>query len=373
MRLALETVLEEQVREMVGAGRWERLGRGVRKDQRNGTYLRRLLSSLGWIDVNMPRTREQGSPVDVIGRYRRRTGEVDQAVVAAYVQGVSTRKMGRVTTALLGDEVKRSTVSRVTKALEEQVEDLRRARLDEPFAYVYLDATFLDARWARSVENVSALVAYGVGADGHRRLLGVSIGAEESESSWADLLAQLVDRGLHGVRLVIADAHAGLVAAARKAFPEAKLQRCTVHLARNVLAKAPRRLWKRLGRELRRVFTAESTQEARKRLTAFRHALGAQVPEALACLEDGFTAATQFFSFPKAHWRRIRSTNGLERLHGEVKRRIRSVGAFPDRASALRLVIAVAVQTTTTWGSRRYLDMTLLDGKAHAEEEVEAA
>jgi transposase-like protein len=189
----------------------------------------------------------------------------------------------------------------------------------------------------------------------------VTIGPRESEDGWADLLQQLVDRGLRGVRLVVADGHAGLAAAVRHKLPEARLQRCIVHLERNAFAKAPRRLWKRLGRELRHLFDAPSLVDARKRLAALKAGLGVQLPEAIATVEAGFAAATQFYAFPKAHWLRIRSTNGLERLHGEIKRRIRAVGAFPDRASALRLVTVVAIRTTTVWADRRYLDMSLLD------------
>jgi putative transposase len=229
---------------------------------------------------------------------------------------------------------------------------------------LYLDATFLDARWARTVENVSALVAYAVGKDGHRKLLGISIGAQESEASWSELLAQLVERGLSGVQLVIADAHAGLAAAARKHLPEARQQRCTVHLERNVLAKTPQRLRGRMAREVSRIFDSPSLADAKARLEQLKLGLGKQLPEAMDCLESGFAAATQFYAFPKSHWRRIRSTNGLERLHGEIKRRIRGVGAFPDRASALRLIIAVTVQTTTIWSDRRYLDMNQEQSKA---------
>jgi hypothetical protein len=147
--------------------------------------------------------------------------------------------------------VSRSTVSRVTKSLEERVEAAQRAHRRE-VPYLYLDATFLDARWARTVENVSALVAYGVGQDGHRKLLGISIGSEESEASWSELLAQLIERGLSGVQLVIADAHGGLAAAARKHLPEARQQRCTVHLERNVLSKTPQ-LRGRMTREVSRI------------------------------------------------------------------------------------------------------------------------
>ncbi|AEI68516.1 transposase mutator type [Corallococcus macrosporus] len=297
----------------------------------------------------------------MLGRYRRRTEEVDDAITTAYVQGVSTRKVGKVTQALLGEGVGRSTVSRVTKVLEGKVEGLRKAHLEQPFPYVYLDATFLDARWARAVENISALVAYGVGEDGHRHLLAVTLGPSESQASWGELLEQLVGRGLAGVRLVIADGHAGLEAAVRRLLPEARQQRCTVHLTRNVAAKVPQRVRQRVAREVSALFNAPSRKEARARLEAFKAGLGAQLPEAVACLEKGFAHATVFYDFPSAHWRRLRSTNGLERLHGEVKRRTRSVGAFPDRASALRLITTVALEVSSIWSDRRYLDMSLLN------------
>ena len=358
IRMTLEMMLEEEVRELVGAGRWQKAIE--RKDRRNGTYLRSLMTSMGHVDVAVPRTRESGSAGEVLGRYKRRTAELDDAITSAYVQGVSTRKMGKVTQALMSEDVSRSTVSRVTKSLEERVEALRKEPLTQSFPYLYLDATFLDARWARAVENVSALVAYGVGEDGHRQLLAITIGPSESKDSWADLLRQLLDRGLTGVKLVIADGHAGLAAAARQALPEAKLQRCTVHLTRNVLAKAPWRLRGRLGKETSAIFEAPNLKEARARMETLKAGLGKQVPEAMQCLDEGFVAGTQFFAFPKAHWKRLRSTNGLERLHGEVKRRIRSVGAFPDRASALRLITAVALEVSGVWDDRRYLDMSLL-------------
>jgi putative transposase len=368
VRLVIENVLQEEVRELVGARRYERLS--SRTDHRNGTYLRRLLTSMGLIEVAMPRARESGSPTQVIGRYRRRSAEVDRMVSTAYVEGVSTRDMSRVTEALMGEGISRSTVSRVTKVLGEQVDALRREPIEGPVPYLYLDGTFLDARWARKVENVAALVAYGVMTDGHRCLLGVTIGTEESEHSWGELLGQLVERGLSGVQLVIADDHRGLVQAVRHRLPEAARQRCIVHLERNVLTKVPHRLRGRVASQLRIIFQAPDLAEAKKRLRAFAAGLGQQVPEALRCLEAGFADATQYYSFPEEHRTRIRSTNGLERLHGEVKRRIRSIGAFPDRESALRLITAVALQTTRIWSDRRYLDMSLLKKEATATEVV---
>jgi len=366
IRVTLELILEEEIRALVGARRFERAAQRV--DHRNGTYLRRLMTSMGTVELAVPRARAGGAAgAEVIGRYKRRTDDLDEAIVSAYVHGASTRDVGKITEALMGEQVGRSTVSRVTKSLNEKVEELRNAPITEPSPYLFLDATFLDARWARTVENVSALVAYGIGLDGKRQLLAVTIGAEESEDSWSELLVQLTGRGLSGVQLVVADAHAGLARAVRKHLPEAPLQRCTVHLQRNVLTKAPQRLRSRLAKAVTHVFDAPSKAEAKKRAAALAGGLGKQVPEAMACLEAGFEAATHFYAFPREHWHRIRSTNGLERLHGEVKRRTRAVGAFPDRASALRLVTAVALQVTAIWSDRRYLDMSLLKAKEAVE------
>ena len=300
IRLTLEMVLEEELKAMVGARRFERVG--SRKGHRNGTYLRRLLTSLGQIDVTVPRSREGGSPADVMGRYQRRSEEVDAMMVEAYVSGVSQRKMGDVTEALMGERVGRSTVSRVAKRLDEGVQTLRSAPIEGAHPYLYLDATFLDARWARKVENVSALVAYAVGPDGHRRLLGITLGPEESENSWSELLEQLLERGLSGVQLVIADEHAGLAAAVRRFLPEVRRQRCTVHLQRNVLAKVPHRLRKRVAREVAAVFRAPGLAESKKRLAEITARWHKELPEAVNVLERGFTAATQFYAFPEPHW-----------------------------------------------------------------------
>jgi transposase-like protein len=366
IRVALELILEDEIRDLVGARKFERAG--GRLDHRNGTYLRRLMTSMGTVELSVPRARVSGAAGgEVLGRYKRRTQEVDDAIVSAYVQGASTRDIGRITEALMGEQVGRSTVSRVTKSLSEKVEQLRKAPIQGPIPYLFLDATFLDARWARKVENVSALVAYGIGLDGHRQLLAVTIGTEESEASWKDLLGQLIERGISGVQLVIADAHAGIAKAVRHLLPEVPQQRCTVHLLRNVIGKAPQRLRGRLAHEVANIFEAPSKAEAQKRVDALKASLGKQVPEAMACLEDGFAAATQFYAFPSEHWHRIRSTNGLERLNGEIKRRTRAIGAFPDRGSALRLVTAVALQVTAIWTERRYLDMSLLKAKEGTE------
>ncbi len=169
---------------MVGARKWERQAQRV--DSRNGTYLRRLITSMGVIDLEVPRAREGGSAgAAVIGRYKRRSVEIDDAMVSAYVHGASTRDVGQITEALMGEHVSKSAVSRAAKTLGTKVEEPRKAPIDRPIPYLFLDATSLDARWARTVENVSALVPYGIGLDGHRQLLAVTIGAEESRTRGA--------------------------------------------------------------------------------------------------------------------------------------------------------------------------------------------
>lgn len=358
VQATIQTVVDEELERLVGAGPYERSDQRV--DVRNGRYERHVVTTAGEVAVRVGRTRAGGAATAPLGRYARRQAEVDAAVTQAYVRGVSTRDMAGVTEALLGKQVGKSTVSRVTKRLEDQVEELRREPITERYAYLYLDATFVDARWARSVENVSALVAYGIGPDGKRRLLGIHMGVSESEASWTELLVELVERGLSGVKLIIRDEHAGLTSAARKVLPEAKQQRCTVHLTRNVMSNVPKRHQKRIGREVVKVLHADSLDDAKRQLKQFRLEFAAQFPEAVECLERGFDDATTYFAFPVAHRMRIRSTNGLERLHGEIKRRTRAIGAFPDRASALRLITAVALQVTSIWSDRVYLDMTLL-------------
>ena len=359
VKTALELVLEEELKNIIGAGRYARTASRV--DSRNGSFMRGLLTSLGHIEVDMPRSRNSGSPVDVIGRYERRLDEVDDTIVAAYVNGVSTRGMSKVTEALMGAEVGRSTVSRVTRSLEERIEGLRNRKIESKFPYLYLDATFTPARWARAVESISALVAYGVDEAGKRQLLAVEVGVAENEDSWSKLLAGLVERGLDGVKLVISDAHAGLWKAVRRYLPEVPHQRCVVHLMRNVGSHVKQALRGRVLGQVSSIFKAKGLDDAKKRLAKFEACWAKLLPEAVTCLKDGFAAASQFYSLPKAHWARIRSSNPLERLNRELKRRLRKIGAFPDRASALRLITAVALDVTEVWSKRQYLDMSLLD------------
>ena len=324
--------------------------------------MRGLLTSMGYLSIRMPRARKGGAPVDVLGAYKRRAAEVDEVIAGAYVNGVSTRSMTDLVEALTGSSLSSSTVSRVTKALEARVEELRTRPLELKFPYLVLDATYVKARWARKVESVPALIAYGVNENGMRELLAIEIGTEESATTWGNLLCGLIRRGLKGVRLVISDSHEGIWAAVREHLPEVPHQRCVVHLMRNVGSNVPHRLRGRVLGEVSDLFKSETLAQAKKALAEFKQRWSKELPEAVECLENGFKDATRFLAFPKEHHRRLRSTNGLERLNREIKRRTRSVDSFPDRASALRLITAVALAATESWSSRRYLDMSLFDG-----------
>lgn len=367
VKAVLESVLEEEVIALCGARKGERTP--GRKDFRNGSYLRQMLTSLGHIDVAVPRTRESGNgSAEILGRYKRRTEDMDALICESYVHGVSTRDMSELMEALCGRPVGKSTVSRVTKVLEEHVESLSKAPIEDDIPYLFLDATFINTRWARAVENVSALVAYGVSRKtGKRTLLAVTMGVTESEDSWTELLEQLIGRGIKGVKLVVADAHQGLSNAVRKLFPDVKQQRCTVHFMRNMLAKSPRRLQKRLANELKLIFKAKTLKEAKAIKKSFVARWHKELPELVACLEKGFTAATHFYAFPQKHHKKIRTTNGIERLHLEIKRRTKVIGSFPDRKSALRLITAVAINHAKNWEGRAYLDMSLLGDEVNQE------
>lgn len=358
-KAGLELVLEEVLREMVGAAKWAK-AKG-RSDSYNGSYLRGLLTSMGHIDVKMPRARKAGAPVHVIGAYKRRMAEVDEAITSAYVRGVSTRGMSSVVEALAGEGLSSSAVSRVTARLEAKVEELRTRKLEGRYPYVFLDGTHLKLRWARSVESVPVLIAYGVNEAGRRELLAVEVGTEECELVWGGVLGGLIERGLQGVLLVISDDHKGIKAAVRAHLPEVPHQRCVFHLNRNVGSHVTRRLRKRVQGEASAIFKSKDLDQAKKRLAQFETRWSKELPEAVKCLKDGFPAASRFFAFPAEHHQRIRTNNGLERLNREVKRRTKSIDSFPDRPSTLRLVVAVAVDAAQAWGRRRYVDTSLLD------------
>jgi len=277
----------------------------------------------------------------------------------AYVHGVSTRAVDDLVVAMGGSGISKSEVSRICAGLDETVGAFRTRRLDHTeFPYVYLDATYLHVRTAAAqVTSKAVVVATGVTADGRREILGLDVGDSEDEVFWRAFLTGLKKRGLGGVKLVISDQHAGLVAALRRAFQGASHQRCRVHFIRNLLAHVPKAQVEMVAAIFRTVFAQPDPESMALTWDQVRDQLAARFPKIGPLMDDAKAEVLAFNTFPRAHWRKIWSTNPLERLNKEIKRRARVVGIFPNEAAVIRLVGAVLADTHDEWQTdeRRYL------------------
>ncbi len=358
VQLVLQELIETEATEHIGAARYERSENRV--TERNGARPRLLATQAGDIELRIPKLRK-GSFFPSILEPRRR---IDQAlyavVVEAYVNGVSTRSVDDLVAALgVESGISKSEVSRICAGLDEVVGAFRTRRLDHiEFPYVYLDATYLHVRNATSqVTSMAVVIATGITATGEREVLGVDVGDSEDEVFWRGFLKSLRQRGLGGVRLVISDQHAGLVAALRRAFQGASHQRCRVHFARNLLALVPKSHQDMVAAVFRTIFAQPDPDTVSATWEQVRDQLGDRFPKIAVLMDDAKAEVLAFSGFPRAHWTKIWSTNPLERLNKEVKRRARVVGIFPNEAAVIRLVGAVLADVHDEWqaGDRRYL------------------
>ena len=358
VRLVLQELIEAEAADAIGAARYERTERRV--TERNGHRPRLLSTRAGDVELRIPKLRK-GSFMPSLLEPRRRIDKALHAVVMeAYVNGVSTRSVDDLVKALGADSgISKSEVSRICAELDETVEAFRGRPLDHAeFPYVFLDATYLKVRNSvGQVTSMAMVVASGVTEDGRREVLGCDIGDSEDGEFWQAFLASLRDRGLTGVRLVISDAHRGLNAAADRALQGAARQRCRVHFTRNLLARVPRTHQNMAAAILRTVFAqpdARSVHEAWDQVADQLAGLFPRTGEAMAAAKPEVLA---FADFPKAHWHKIWSTNPLERINKEIKRRSRVVGIFPNQAAAVRLVGAILADLHDEYqaADRRYL------------------
>jgi putative transposase len=362
VKALFEQILEEEMDQHLGAGRYQRTS--SRRGERNGRYKRALLSGVGQIrQLQVPRDREGSFRTELFERYRRLTGSVEEAVLEMYLQGVSTRKVAAVTEALSGKRVGKDAVSRITRQLQEQVQVWKERALEEEYPYLYLDATYLKANWGGKVVSVALLVAVGVSESGYRELLAVEVAVGEKAVAYQGLLRGLLDRGLRGVRLVISDDHEGIKAAVEAELPRAKWQRCVVHFERNVLGQVPAQAQAEVAGDLKEVFAVSRRETAEALAEAFMARWVKKFPKAIAVFERGIEEALVYLDFPREHHRRVRTTNGLERLFQEIKRRTRVIGVFPNEGSLTILTTAVGMRVTEEWAMRRYLTMELLDAQ----------
>lgn len=364
IKAILEQVMEEEMDLQIQARHRERTER--RLSQRNGHYRRGLTTQAGHIEqIRVPRAREMPFLTEVFERYRRMTGSMEGAVLEMYLQGVSTRKVEQITGKLSGVTVSKDVVSRIADRLNETLNEWRTRRLDAAYPYLYLDATYVKARWAGAVRDVALLVAVGVSEEGFREVLAVEVAPGERTEGYRGVLKGLIERGLTGVRLVVSDDHESIKSAVKVELPSAQWQRCVVHFERNVLSHVPQAEAKAVASDLKVIFHAARRETAEQLAAAFVERYGASYPKAVQALERGLSEALSYTSFPSSHHRLIRTTNGLERLFGEVKRRTRVVGVFPHERSAENLSTVVMLRVSEDWALRRYLDMEPLNELFH--------
>ena len=357
----LEQVMEEEMDAQLQAKHRERTEQ--RLGERNGHYGRGLTTTAGHIEqIRVPRAREMPFLTEVFERYRRMTGSLEEAVLEMYLQGVSTRKVEEITGKLSGTRISKDAVSRIAGRFDGVFAEWRTRQLDRErtYPYLYLDATYLKARWAGAVRDVALLVAVGVSDEGFREVLAVEAAVGERTETWRGLLQGLNERGLRGVRLVISDDHDAIKSAVKVELPGAAWQRCVVHLQRNVLGHVPQTEAATVAADLKVVFQAGRRETAETLAASFSERYATLYPKAVASLMRGLDEALTYTSFPSSHHRLIRTTNGVERVFLEVKRRTRVVGVFPNEQSAETLATAVLLRVSEDWAERRYLDMAPL-------------
>lgn len=352
----LNEVMKVERAHALGAGPYQRSD--DRKGHANGYKPRTIHTRIGPLTVEVPQTRGVEFYPSAPEKGIRSERALKLAVAEMYVQGVSTRKVAAITEQLCGLEVTSSQVSRAAAALDDELEKWRGRPIGEP-PYLILDARYEHVRHGGQVRSCAVLVAIGIDTAGKRSILGVSVSLSEAEAHWRDFLAGLQGRALHGVKLVVSDAHAGLEPALDARLTGVPWQRCQFHLVENAMAFVPKpAMRKAVVASLRAAFDAPDRPEAERQLEIAAKKYRATAPKLAEWLEANVPQGLAVFALPASHRRRLRTVNMLERLNKELKRRTRVAGLFPNEASALRLVSAVAMEISDEWETnRKYLTM----------------
>ena len=370
----LNRLLEAEQAEHLQALPYERTE--ARQGLRNGYRTRQMVTRLGQITLRVPRTRDGAFSTSMFRRFQRSERALQLSLVEMYVQGVSTRKVTKVTETLFGTEVSAATISNLSKDLDEEIAVWRDRPLEEAYPYLVVDAQYHKVREEGRVINRGVLTAVGVSETGHRRLLDFLIADSESELSWTELFRRLRRRGLKGVILVVSDDHSGLTAAITRCFDGARWQRCQFHFMRNVHKDVRKRDQAEVTDLLRWVYEARNEKDARARLASAVEQMSDRWPEVAEKLELEGEQTVAVYDLPRSHHRRLRTTNGLERFHEELRRRSRVVRIYPNRAALARLMGALIIEQDERWlTDKRYLNMTLLGELLNGEsgDEREAA
>lgn len=351
--LLIKLLMEHEVSQQIGAERYERTAE--RQTHRNGFRDGSWETRVGEIPLRIPKLRS-GSYYPSFLEPRRRAERALMAVIqTAYVEGVSTRKVDELVQALGLTGIDKSKVSRICQELDTAVTAFRERHLDAAYPYVWLDALYVKVRENHRIVSKAVVIAIGVRETGEREILGLEIGSSEEESFWTQFLRSLVARGLTGVELVISDAHQGLKTALTKVLHDVSWQRCRVHFMRNVLAHVPKVDKSMAAAAIRTIFAQPHAEAAHEQLAEVAKAMQTRWSAAAEVLLAGEDEVLTYMAFPRDHWRRIYSTNPLERLNREVKRRTDVVGIFPDSAAVIRLVGSILIEINDEWqAGRRY-------------------
>jgi putative transposase len=356
IRTTLQEVLEAEMTEALAAAKSERtVGR---HGYRSGYYGRSLITRVGKLELRIPQDRTGRFSTELFERYQRSERALVAALAEMYVQGVSTRKVKAITEELCGHSFSASSISTINKRLDQSLAQFAARPLHEAVPYLIVDARYERVREAGVIVSQAVLIAIGIDWDGRRQILGVELANRESRSSWRDFLRGLKARGLNGVELVVSDDHAGLKAAIREVLPEAVWQRCYVHFLRNALDYVPRKVDDDCLQELRWLYARRDLAEALNDLATWLARWAGKYPRLTAWVEENLEETLSFYRFPRQHHKHLKSTNMLERLNEEIKRRTLVVRIFPNAQSCLRLIRALAVETHENWlEQHRYLNM----------------
>jgi putative transposase len=355
----VQEALEGEMEEALGASKGERSQE--RRGYRSGYYPRGLITRVGKLELRVPQDRHGHFSTEIFERYQRSEKALVSALAEMYIQGVSTRKVKAITEELCGHAFSASTVSRINKSLDAELKRFAHRRLQQEYPYLVLDARYEKVRLDGIIQSQAVLVAIGINWEGRREVLGVELANRESRNSWREFLEGLKERGLRGVELVITDDHRGLKQALREVLSEAAWQRCYVHFLRNALDSLPRKADDDCLMELRWLYDRRSLEEAQRDLGQWLKRWSKRYPKLCAWVEENIEETFTYYRWPQAHHKHLKSTNMLERLNQELKRRTHVIRIFPNEASCLRLVRALAVEIHENWiEQHRYLNMELL-------------
>ena len=353
----LNQVLKAQVTEQISAEHYQRTE--DRKAYRNGSYPHQLTTRVGTITLHVPRLRDGKFSTDMFSRYQRSEQAFILAMLEMVINGVSTRKVSQITEELCGVEFSKSTVSELCKRLDPIVNAWNSRPLsDIRFPFMIVDALYLKVREEGRVRSRGLMIASGINESGQREILGFMLGDTESEDSWTEFFLSLKNRGLKGLELLVSDNHSGLVKAVRKHFQGVTWQRCQTHFMRNVLGASPKHMRNEVYQRVRAILDAPDIPTARYLQQQFSVSYADKLPRVVAIIENGFDDVTAVLNLPDKYRRRLRTTNSMERLNEEVRRRERVIRIFPNRESVVRLIGALLMEIDEKWASgRRYLDM----------------